>query len=494
MKSGKAGVIGAGLGGLAVSCLLANEGYNVTVYEKNSRPGGKMGEVTADGFRFDTGPSLVTMPSVLERLFERCGAHLSDYITLTEPEPLCRYFYPDGTRFDNYRPVDKAADELKKIAPDELNAYFNFLDYASRLYDKTSDAFLFNPLYDFLDIRHLNFRDLAGIDAFNTVSERVNSRFESTYLRQFFKRFTTYNGSSPYQAPATLNVIPHVEINLGGYYVDGGLYRMVEALVQLGRELGVEYRYESVVSEILTDKNRVCGIALRDDTTINLDLVISNSDANETYLALLPKSNISFLKRKMISNTEPSCSGFVLLLGIDRRYEQLVHHNVFFSEDYRDEFHTIFRKRLPPSDPTIYIANTSHTNPQHAEPTGSNLFVLVNAPSLDGNIDWNIIKNEYASRLMGKLEERGLKGLRDAVSFKTMITPIDFYQKFRSNRGSIYGTSSNGLLSAFYRPRNKSRSIEGLYLAGGSTHPGGGIPLVILSAFHCMELIKRYRG
>ncbi|WP_421774507.1 phytoene desaturase family protein [Gracilimonas sp.] len=488
----KISVIGAGLGGLSAACLLAAKGHRVTIFEKNENTGGKMNIIEAEGYRFDTGPSLLTMPFILEKLFKECGADMDDYLSLDPLDPICRYFYADGTVFNNYENKQATKDEIMAFAPQDVNSYPEFLDHARSLYHKTADAFIFNPLYDFSDLKELDLLSFFGIDAFATVSKRVNSTFESTYLRKFFKRFTTYNGSSPFLAPATLNVIPHVEINQGGFYVKGGLYKVAEAMTSLAKTLGVEFIFNTEIKSIEIEGQKATGVRLKSGTKIESDLVVSNSDATETIAHLLPDSSIASQRKEKAKSIEPSCSGFVLLLGIDKKYEQLVHHNIFFSEDYEKEFKQIFEDKVMPDDPTIYVANTSYSDLNHAPEDGSNLFVLVNAPYLSDQYDWKNNTASYGDKVIQELEERGLRQLSNHIRFRETITPHDFYKKYRSNKGSIYGTSSNSKFSAFLRPRNKSREIDKLYFVGGSTHPGGGIPLVVQSAFNAVELIERY--
>lgn len=488
--SKKAVVIGAGIGGLAAASLLARQGYSVTVHEQNEHPGGKMQQITVDGYRFDTGPSLLTMTFLLEKLFSKCGEDITDYLTFSELSPLCRYFYPDGVQFDNYADRKKTEKEIARFAPEDVAAYSQFLDHSEKLYQKTADAFLFNPLYDIADLKQLNLLNFLGIDAFSTVSDKVNNYFESGYLRQFFKRFTTYNGSSPFQAPATLNVIPHVELNQGGYYVKGGLYSIAKALHQLAGKVGVHFRFQSRIERIDVTGERVAGLQTCDGSHIRCDILFANSDATDTLLNLLPGEAISKRKRNRQAALEPSCSGFVMLLGCSRKWQQLVHHNIFFSDDYRKEFHDIFDKKRLPEDPTIYIANTSYSDKSHAPEGGSNLFVLVNAPYVEGQ-DWDLLERIYSDTLINLLEGKGLSGLRTSIETKSVITPKKFLKRYGSNRGSIYGTSSNNRLSAFIRPRNRFRDLQNLYLVGGSTHPGGGIPLVVQSAFNALELLNR---
>ncbi|MBO6524194.1 MAG: phytoene desaturase [Balneolaceae bacterium] len=489
----KISVIGAGIGGLASACLLASRGHKVTVYEKNSRVGGKMNLVEAEGFRFDTGPSLLTMPHLLEKLFNECEQRLEDHLKLLPISPICRYNYQDGTVFDCFDDRLKTQSEIDRIAPEDSQSYSQFLDYAESIYNKTADAFIYNPLYDFSDFRNLDLFSFFGIDAFSKVSGKIDAYFESEYLRKFFKRFTTYNGSSPYLAPATLNVIPHVELNQGGFYVDGGMYKIAETLFWLAGSLGVDFVFNAEVSEINVSNKKIDGIYVN-GAFHSSDLVVANSDATETVVHLLSEVDIPIKKKEKAAAIEPSCSGFVLLLGIDTQYEQLVHHNIFFSQNYEQEFQQIFEQKVMPGDPTIYIANTSFSNPSHAPEGGSNLFVLVNAPYLSESYDWDKESASYGSKVIKSLEERGLSDLSSHITFQSIITPKDFYIKYLSNKGSIYGTSSNNKFAAFVRPRNKSREIDGLYFAGGSTHPGGGIPLVIQSAFNVVELIDRYEG
>ncbi|MEQ8525430.1 phytoene desaturase family protein [Gracilimonas sp.] len=489
----KVSVIGAGLGGLSAACLLAAQGHQVSVFEKNRNTGGKMNVFESEGFRFDTGPSLLTMPFIIEKLFKECGADMDEYLSLTPLDPICKYFYPDGTIFNNYEDKQATKAEIESIAPEDADSYSSFLNYAESLYQKTADAFIFNPLFGFKDLKELDLLSFFGIDAFTTVSKRVDSTFKSSYLKKFFKRFTTYNGSSPYLAPATLNVIPHVEINQGGFYVQGGLYKVAEAFTSLAETLGVEFHFNAEIKQIVVENAKAVGIELKSGKRIKSEIVISNSDATETIANLLPNFSISSRRKEKAKSIEPSCSGFVLMLGVDKKYEQLVHHNIFFSENYEREFHQIFNKKVMPDEPTIYIANTSYSDPHHAPENSSNLFILVNAPYLSEQYNWDEQETAYGNKIIKKLEHHGLGNLSEHIRVRKSITPKDFYTKYLSNKGSIYGTSSNSKFSAFLRPRNKSREIDKLYFVGGSTHPGGGIPLVVQSAFNALELIARYK-
>jgi phytoene desaturase len=291
-------VIGAGIGGLASACLLANKGFRVSVFEKNSFEGGKMKQIISGGYRFDAGPSLLTMPFQLEKLFNRCGADLSDSFQYEELKPLCRYFYPDGVVFDNFTDRDKTAEQINTFAPQDINSYYRFLDRSEQIYNYTAKSFLFNPLYSLTDLVDLKFRHFLDIDAFSTVSEKVDEQISTNYLRQFFKRFTTYNGSSPYKAPATLNVIPHVELNQGGYYVKGGLFKVAENMRLLAEKKGVIFHFNSPIESILTSGKKAVGVRLEDGSEHSCDLLFANTDVSETVLNLLPKYVTSRRKRR----------------------------------------------------------------------------------------------------------------------------------------------------------------------------------------------------
>lgn len=488
----KTGVIGAGIGGLATACLLAAEGCKVTVWEKNDSVGGKMNQFKKDGYRFDTGPSLFTMPFVLEDIFKKCGKSVDDYIEIVSVDPICRYFWNDGVVFDSSVNLPDTLKQIQEFAPQDAESYVKFLGYSADIYQKTADTFLYNPLQKLRDLRKVKKSDFFKIDAFSTVSNKVDRYFESKYLRQFFKRFTTYNGSSPFIAPATLNVIPYVELCLGGFYIKGGLYKIAEALHKLAEEMDVAFEFNTEIKRILSDNGKATGVLLKNDSTVEVDALFSNADATFTYTELCGTDVIKPRAKQQFKDIEPSCSGFVLMLGVNTTFDNLVHHNIFFSDDYENEFRQLFIKKQTAADPTIYIANTSYDEAGHAPKGCSNLFILVNTPYLSDEVEWtDEFTNAYGEKIIKMLEEKGLENLSKHIDVKEYITPKDFYDLYYSNRGSIYGTSSNLPLSAFLRPRNKSPYLSNMYLTGGSTHPGGGIPLVMLSALHAVRLFSR---
>jgi phytoene desaturase len=478
-------IIGAGLGGLAAACRLAKAGFSVTVLEKNETVGGKVNIVEAAGYKFDTGASLLTMRHVLEELFADCGKRIEDYLEIVPCDPICRYFWPDGARFDASSDVARTEAEIGRLAPGDVAGFRAYLADARAKYEIAARTFLAKSLNDLPSlIRPAYIADLLKISTLRTL-DRHNARFfKSPQLRQLFNRFATYNGSSPYETPATFALIPYVEFGLGAWYVRGGMHEIPRALAKLAVELGVRLLTSREVEKIVVENKKAVG-ARASGEEFRADFVVSNADAVETYRSLLPV--------KKFAGREPSCSGFVLLLGARRKFERLAHHNIFFSGDYRAEFDAIFKRRIPAPDPTVYVCATSRTDASQAPAGHENLFVLVNAPYTSAETDWEKVKRPYRDAVIKKLEDFGLDGLEKSLDFEELITPADFEEKYRANRGSIYGVSSNGVFSAFMRIPNKSREIENLYFAGGATHPGGGIPLVLLSGKMAAEMIKRQK-
>lgn len=475
-------IIGAGLGGLSAACRLAKTGFSVTVLEKNEAVGGKVNFVEANGYKFDTGASLLTMRHVLEDLFEFCGKRVEDYLEIVPLEPICRYFWSDGTQFDASQNIERTESEIAKLEPSDVENFRKYLADSKQKYEIAERTFLAKSLNDLPKLLRAKYLpDLLKISTLKTLDKHNAGYFKSAKLQQLFNRFATYNGSSPYQTPATFALIPFVEFGLGAWYVRGGMYEIPRALEKLAIELGVKIFTESEVEKIVVEDKKAVGVKVGGEIA-GADAVISNADAVETYRNLLPI--------KKFQNREPSCSGFVLLLGTRKKFPNLAHHNIFFSDDYRGEFDAIFKEKVPAPNPTIYICATSRTDETQSPDGHENLFILVNAPYTNDKINWQTEAKSYRDLIIKKLESFGIEDLESSIDFEQIITPEDFEKKYRANRGSIYGISSNGIFSAFLRVPNRSREIENLYFVGGATHPGGGIPLVLLSGKMTAEMIE----
>jgi phytoene desaturase len=473
-------VVGAGLGGLAAAICLAKAGHQVEVWEKNASAGGKLQELALEGYRWDTGPSLMTMPHVLRDLFARAGARLEDHVELDRLDCTCRYVWPDGTVIDE--------DEAFWSQPEVRR----FLDYARGIYELSGEAYLHHPPAEFwraFTWKNLpKLRHLAKVATFQTLARKVEKFFPDPHRRQLFQRFATYNGSSPFLTPATFNIIPYVEAHFGGWYVKGGMVRVAQALGNLAESLGVIFRFQT---EAISWREGT--LSARDGRTERPDYLICNGDAIQSGMTWL-KDAVPGALRKRLPESDASCSGYILFLGIKHRHERLRHHNIFFSEDYRKEFEDIFEKKRLPEDPTVYVAVTARSDPGHAPEGRDNYFVLVNAPAVESG---GLAKETYAAYrdvVVRKLERCGLKGLSGQIEVERMFTPDDFAMRDLAWKGSLYGWASHSIRASLLRPPLRSRRDRRVFFAGGTTHPGGGIPLVLLSGKMAAEQILREAG
>ncbi len=485
-------VIGAGIGGLAAAIWLARGGRRVVVLEKNEAVGGKMGQWQQDGFRWDTGPSVITMRHVLEELFDAAGRRLADYVTLLPIEPLTRYFYADGVTLDATRDLPHMLAQIGALSPRDVETYLAYLAEAARLYRITSPLFIYGPPPTWRTVMQVAPWDGIRVKAWRTMQSQIEKQIASPHLRQLLGRFATYVGASPYQASSTLNVIAHVELAGGVWYPKGGIYAIAAALAQLAQELGVTIETSSSVTQIAVENGRARGVELADGRRMPAAAVIANVDVTTVYQKLLPSTRANARYRQRLERANTSCSGFVMMWGVAGNFPQLAHHNIFFSRDYRQEFDDIFRRGLPPDDPTIYVAITSKTDAEHAPAGHENWFVLVNAPAVGAQFDWAQEAAGYRQLVLDRLAARGVDVQR-RIGVERVWTPLDLASRTGAFRGALYGAGMNGLLAPFRRPPNRAREVDGLYFVGGTTHPGGGVPMVMLSGKLVSEMVlQRY--
>lgn len=481
----KVAIIGAGLGGLSAACRLAKAGYEVEVFEQLENAGGKANFIHKKGFRFDTGPSLITMPFVFEEFFNEMGEKTEDFIRFLPLSPITRNFYEDQTIVDTDSDVNIFSTELKtKLGEEKYPAFFQ---YTKKIYDLTADLFLFRSFGEW-KLRDLPaFLHVRALSPLKSMNQKNRRFFKSSKALRLFGRYATYNGSSPYLTPATLNIIPYVEFGFGGYMAEGGIYSIPSALFKLARKLGVTFHFNSKVRSILHDGKKVTGIQT-EKAGHEFDIVLSNADVSYTYQNLLDGFENKTSKR--YKKLQPSSSAIVFFWGIGREFPQLLTNNIFFSEDYPKEFSQIFQEKTMPESPTIYVNITSKLNPEDAPSGKENWFVLVNAPSNSGQ-NWDEMVFDTRRTALKRLSRFLDADIEKLIETEEILTPQIIEDRTASRYGSLYGISSNTASSAFLRQQNREKSLSGLYFCGGSAHPGGGMPLVLLSGKLASDFIQK---
>ncbi|SDJ68835.1 phytoene desaturase family protein [Salimicrobium halophilum] len=490
MVKQKAVVVGAGLGGMSTAIRLKADGYDVTLLEKNENIGGKLNQRSGKGFTFDTGPSILTMPWVLEQLFESVHRDIHDYITIERVEPQWRTFFEDGKQVDVTSDLPTMLEEMSKVTEHPNSSLTSFLSYSQDMYELCMKSFYKYSIADLSDLKkHHTFKELMQMDPLKTVAKSTHEHFNNKHLEQLFNFLVMYVGSNPYSSPAILNQLAYVQLGLGIHYVKGGMYKIAEAMGKVMEELKVDVQLETPVSHLVTDGKRVTGVET-DRGPIAADLVVSNLEAIPTYRYLDGSKKGKKEAKQLEKKFEPTVSGLVLLLGTDKKFDQLDHHNFFFSEDPEKEFNEIFDKGRPADDPTVYIGVSSRSDDTQAPEGKDNLFVLTHVPPLKNKKrkDWDW--ESYRKTVLEKLERMGLDGLEDSIEFEYQFAPEDLESLYGANGGSIYGIAADKKSNGGFKVPAQSAVYDNLYFAGGSTHPGGGVPMVTLSGQLTADLIK----
>ena len=483
----KIGIIGAGVAGLAAAARLAAQGHQVDVYESNAFPGGKLAELRMLGYRFDAGPSLFTMPHYVDEIFESAGEDPGSWFSYQRLPIVCNYFWEDGTRLSAHADPGDFAKEVEKTLGVPAARVLAALSDSRKKYELTGRIFLEKSLHLFRTWASWKvvkaMLRIPGLDLFTTMNA-VNERLLGhPKLVQLFNRYATYNGSNPYKTPGLLTIIPHFEHHIGAYYPQGGMYAIAQSLYHLALRKGARFHFEAPVTAIRVENGKAVGLEVK-GAYQPFDRIVSNMDVFFTYRRLLPDQP----QPERILRQEKSTSALIFYWGIKRSFPELNMHNIFFSDNYREEF-DLLNKGQVSDDPTIYVNLTSKHSPEDAPPGAENWFVLVNVPYHSGQ-DWDQIIARTRANALQKLSRILNTDVEALIECEDRLDPRTIESRTSSHLGALYGTSSNNRMAAFLRHPNFSSRIKNLYFCGGSVHPGGGIPLCLLSAKLVNERIE----
>ncbi|WP_350287598.1 1-hydroxycarotenoid 3,4-desaturase CrtD [uncultured Croceitalea sp.] len=474
-------VIGAGIAGMASAVRMAAKGYQVTVFEANAHPGGKLHTKTQDGYRFDLGPSLFTMPWLVTELFQLHDKNPEHYFKYIKKDIICNYFWEDGTRFNVLANEDEFIAEAAEAFSESPIKLRKYLDGNRRKYELTHSIFLEKSLHKastYLSKETLRaLLRINGMGINTSLNSYNKTYFKNPKLVQLFNRYATYNGSSPFKTPGIMSMIPYLEMGLGTYFPIGGMHSITTSIFQLAKDVGVVFHFDKKVVEISVENTKAKGVKLEDGTRFDADLVVSNMDIYPTYKKLLPNQN----HPKQVLQQERSSSALIFYWGIQKDFPELDLHNIIFSDDYQTEFDCLFTEKTVYQDPTVYINITSKEQPSDAPEGCENWFVMINAPGNYGQ-DWDTLIQEARTNIVRKINNALEISIERYIQTEFVLDPMGIEESTSSYRGSLYGAASNSKFAAFLRHPNFSSSIDKLYFCGGSVHPGGGIPLCLLSA------------
>ncbi len=473
-------IIGAGIGGLASGIRMAAKGYRVILFEQASHTGGKISEIRYRGFRFDRGPSLLTLPGLIDELFSLCGENPREHFNYKRLDLSCKYFWEDGSVVNAWQDPGRFYREVNQQSGVPQAKLEGFFKKSRQLYDLTAESFLFSSLH-----KAANFKSKAFIrtmlnsfrlDPFYTMHKRNTKWFTDKRIVQLFDRYATYNGSNPYKTPATLNIIAHLEHSLGTWFPDKGIYSIPESLTMLAKRMGVEINLSTKVNEVIHANGTVRGIRTG-KSFIPADIVVNNTDVNLFYNELMPSAKVP----RRLERSERSTSALIFYWGINTTEPRLKLHNILFSNNYRDEFNHLFTLKTISSDPTVYIYISSKSVKQDAPESCENWYVMINAPENNGQ-DWNLMITEARHNIVSKINRILGLNIENHILFEKTASPPTIESETGSYRGSLYGISSNSVFAAFNRHANFRNKFKNLFFSGGSVHPGGGMPLCLASA------------
>lgn len=476
-------IIGAGMGGLATALRLAHQGFQVTVLEKQPRPGGRSSVLQENGFRMDMGPTILVMKEVFDELYQSLGRDINECLHFTQLDPNYRVYFHDDTFVDLFSNMAQLASEVEKIEPGAAENLFRFIGSAAKKYQLGMD-FVVRNYENFTDLAN----PIAGIRLLQTNShqrlyDQVGSFFQSDKLRKAFSFHSMFLGLSPFESLAMYSLITYADLALGMWYPRGGIYSIIEDMLRIAAEMGIEIRTNAPVSKIEIDHGKVTGVRLENGEFINADLVVSNADLPYTYKNLVDSRYRKHYPDKKLDKMDYACSGYLLFLGIDKTYDHVRHQALYFSEDYRANLDSIFVDKVLPQDISFHMNIPTISDPSLAPRGHSLVYLLAPMPNLSANVDWGAAAPRVREQLLDKLETVLDPDIRQHIVWEREFTPVDFEKNYNAVLGTAFGSLSQGFFqSSYFRPHNQAYDIEGLYFVGQGTYPGIGMPMVLLSA------------
>lgn len=483
-------IIGSGFGGLAAAVRLQAKGMHVTLLEKNAQLGGHAYQLVKNGYTFDMGPSIITAPDLIQQVFEVAGKRMEDYLDLVKLDPFYRIYFHDGSFLDYTGDGDQMKQQMAQVNTEDADNYEDFMRHTRQLYDAV--------ITDGLGATAFDLRTMIG---FLPRALRLGALMPAyDFVRRYFKDprhlFTfsfhpLFIGGNPFRAPAVYLMIPYLEKSGGVWFCKGGMYTLVQALSRLFTELGGTIETETEVERIVVENRNTTGV-LAKGRFYEAAGVISNADLVHTYKDLIASEHRPKWSDKKLGDLQYSMSAFLLYLGVRKKYPQLKHHTLILSERYKGLIDDIFDKKVLPDDFSMYLHIPSQTDPSMAPPGCESIYVLIPVPNLEGGVDWNAAAAPYTNTILTFLERGfGLTDLRDSIEVLETFTPLDFKQQRNNHLGSAWGVEPKLMQTAYFRPHNRSEDVRGLYFVGASTHPGAGVPGVLLTAETTVKLIVK---
>jgi len=474
-------VIGAGLGGITLAARLARQGYRVTVLEKNAKPGGRCDQFTRDGHRFDIGPTLFLMPEIFAETYAALGARMEDELDLRRIDPTYAVRFDDGTQLSLTSDMNVMQAQLEKIEPGSFGGLMRYLAEGHLHYHLSLERFVgrnFDNYLDYFSLRNLPL--LFKLKALIKHYDNIGKYFRDPRLKAAFTFQNMYLGLSPYDAPATFSLLQYTEMAGGVWFPLGGLYRVVESLAALAEKRGVEFRYNTAVKQIEIENARATGVVMQDGSRHTADVVIANADLPYVYRELLPDSS----EAEKLARKKYTCSALMFYWATDKIYPQLNTHNVFLAGDYRASFDRIFHDHTLPAAPSFYVHAPARVDPAAAPAGQDTLFVLVPVGHLDERVpqDWDALCTYARGAVFDRLRNLGIDDLERHLKFEVSYTPRDWLTEYNLAKGAAFGLSHNFTQVGYLRPHNQHRRYRNLFFVGSSTHPGTGLPMVLLSA------------